>query len=180
MAMVVVGGSGRGAGKTALICGLIAALPEFGWTAVKITSHSHGKPGPVWEETEAGQGTDTARYLDAGARRSFLMTATDAELGPMLTEILQNGSATGHFIFESNRMLRHLHPDLCLAVAGGLESEQKQSFPEVLKRMDAMVQLADEDRVLFAGQGNRPVFHLASFQRISPPMLAWMRERLHP
>ena len=32
MAIIVVGGSGRGAGKTALVCGLIRALPEIRWT----------------------------------------------------------------------------------------------------------------------------------------------------
>jgi len=75
MAIVVVGGSGRGVGKTALVCGLIAALPEFNWTAIKITGHDHGQPKPVWEETQPGQGTDTARFLAAGAR--FIGTNPD-------------------------------------------------------------------------------------------------------
>ena len=43
MAMIVVGGGGRGAGKTALMCGLMRALPEIPWTAMKITTHEHGK-----------------------------------------------------------------------------------------------------------------------------------------
>ena len=51
MAIIVVGGSNRGAGKTALVCGLIAALPEFHWIAVKVTDHDHGQPSPIWEET---------------------------------------------------------------------------------------------------------------------------------
>ena len=75
MAIIVVGGSSRGVGKTALVCGLIASLPEFRWTAVKITGHKHGKPEPVWEETTAGQGSDTARYLAAGARWALLVSA---------------------------------------------------------------------------------------------------------
>jgi hypothetical protein len=41
MAIIVVGGSNRGVGKTSLVCGLIAALPEYRWTAVKITTHDH-------------------------------------------------------------------------------------------------------------------------------------------
>jgi hypothetical protein len=44
MAIIVVGGSNRGVGKTALVCGLIAALPEYRWTAVKITAHDHPQP----------------------------------------------------------------------------------------------------------------------------------------
>jgi hypothetical protein len=49
MAVIVVGGGGRGAGKTALVCGLMRALPEIKWTAVKITTHEHGKETPIWE-----------------------------------------------------------------------------------------------------------------------------------
>ncbi len=179
MVTIVIGGSGRGVGKTALVCGLIGALPEFGWTAVKITSHGHGKDPQVWEEAEAGQGTDTARYLAAGARRAFLITAEDDELESIVTQFSEKQPPAEHLIFESNRILRHLHPDLCLAVTGGRASEQKPSFAEVLKRMDAMVQLAEADRVLFVTPFERPRFHLASFQRISPQMLAWLRERLH-
>ena len=44
MAIIVVGGSNRGVGKTALVCGLIAALPDYQWTAVKITTHDHPQP----------------------------------------------------------------------------------------------------------------------------------------
>ncbi len=44
MAIIVVGGSNRGVGKTALVCALIAALTEYRWTAVKITTHDHKQP----------------------------------------------------------------------------------------------------------------------------------------
>ena len=54
MAIIVVCGSGRGVGKTALVCGLIAALPELRWTAWKITSHAarHG-PQPIYVKRPA-------------------------------------------------------------------------------------------------------------------------------
>src|SRR5208282_1655489 len=96
MAIIVVGGSSRGVGKTALVCGLIAALPEFRWTAVKITTHDYGKPKPIWEETRAGQETDSARYLAAGAERAFLATASmrvyppGPDLLPVLDELWPN------------------------------------------------------------------------------------------
>jgi tRNA A37 threonylcarbamoyladenosine biosynthesis protein TsaE len=37
MSIVVVEGSAKGAGKTTLVCGLIAALDRLRWTAVKST-----------------------------------------------------------------------------------------------------------------------------------------------
>ena len=39
MAVVVVGGQSRKVGKTSVVCGLIAALPEMRWTAIKLTQH---------------------------------------------------------------------------------------------------------------------------------------------
>src|SRR5208282_4039333 len=102
MAVIVVGGGGRGAGKTALVCGLMRALPEISWTAVKITTHEHGKASPIWEETTPGETTDTARYLAAGARRALLVTAGDGAteldagaLGPIVESILRECPAPG-------------------------------------------------------------------------------------
>ena len=175
MAIIVVGGSSRKIGKTALVCGLIRALPEFAWTAVKITSHGHGHAQPVWEETIAGQGTDTARYLAAGARRALLVIASDDALASIVQQILRESAPAGCLIFESNRILQHLRPDLCLAVASSLEGERKSSFEIVEQRMDALVELAGHDHVITS---EKLAFHLASLDRISPPMAAWLRERL--
>ena len=93
MVVIVVGGSGRGAGKTALVCGLMRALPEIPWTAIKVTNHEHGKPTPIWEETAPGEGTDTSRYLSAGARRALLVTADDNALGSLVQQASSRVSA---------------------------------------------------------------------------------------
>ena len=42
MAILVIGGHSRSVGKTSVVAGLIAALPERRWTAVKITQFGHG------------------------------------------------------------------------------------------------------------------------------------------
>jgi len=175
MAIIVVGGGGRGVGKTALICGLIRALPEISWTAIKVTSHAHDKPTPIWEETAAGRETDTARYLAAGAKRALLVTADDEALAAIVKEILRDDRSSGGVIFESNRVLRCLDADLCLAAALRPEGERKPSFDLVEHRMDALVELAGHDHMI---AGERLNFHLASLERISAPMVAWLRERL--
>lgn len=171
--MLVVAGSGRGVGKTTLVCGLLAALPEFHWTAVKITSHAHGKSSLIWEETAPGQGTDTARYLAAGAQHAFLLTAGDAEL-PGRTRELQTKAGPGpNLIFESNRILDCVQPDLCLAVEGS--GEQKPSFLRIAHRIDARVMRADRDQM--AGE-TEPRFELADLGEISAAMQQWLRARL--
>jgi hypothetical protein len=175
MAIVAVGGSGRGVGKTALVCGLIAVLPEFQWTAIKITRHDHGQPKPVWEETEPGQGNDTARFLAAGARHALMVTAQPEEQEQIVLPLLQPFlEPQQNLILESNSILRILKPDLCLGVEGG-GTEQKASFGVVMERADALVMLADRDG---AAEGPRPLFRLAAMERISPAMLDWLRGRL--
>ena len=176
MAIVVVGGSGRNVGKTSLICELIAALPEFRWTAVKITSHAHGARDAVWEETAAGQDTDTARYLAAGARRAFLVTAGDEELpiGEMQAAI---GSDT-NVIFESNRIAGALKPNLCIGVLGGSAMESKPSFEPFYQNADAFVIPVDWDAGRLQLLSLAKLFRLPNFDRVSHEMLDWLRARL--
>jgi hypothetical protein len=194
MAIIVVGGSTRGAGKTSLVCGLIAALSEFRWTAVKITTHDHGHHAPIWEETHAGDETDTARYLAAGAARAFLATpplasrTAQPELSPLLDQLWPNFGRGTNLIFESNSVVHHVNPNVCLMIHAGPKRElplpeRKPSFVAAVAHADAMVALAHQDRInpeglRLPGQDPKPIFHLASLGRISPPMLAWIRPRL--
>ena len=86
MAVVVIGGHSRNIGKTSVVASLIARLPQYHWTAFKITQYGHGfctangEPCDcqtddhtlaVSEERSCTSGTDTARFLAAGAERSI-------------------------------------------------------------------------------------------------------------
>ncbi len=42
MPILVIGGHTRSVGKTSVVAGLISALPEFHWTALKVTQYGHG------------------------------------------------------------------------------------------------------------------------------------------
>ena len=196
MAIIVVGGSTRGAGKTTLVCGLIAALPEFRWTAVKITTHEHGYPTPIWEETHPGDETDTARYLAAGAKRAFLATApvrdqaSEPDLPGVLDELWPNFGRGTNLIFKSNSVVHHVRPNVCLMIHAGpkrelLLPERKPSFIAAVGHADAMVALSSVDEVIqdglcLPGHPPKPIFHLAALERIPPPMLAWLRPLLDP
>jgi hypothetical protein len=179
VAIVVVGGSGRGVGKRALVCGLIAALTEFCWTAIKISTHEHGKSKPFWEETTAGTETDTARYLAAGAERAFLATVEGDEQGVIVRGLMDAQGLGAHLIFESNQVLNYVQPELCLAVHGGLDRARcKPSFSHVVRRADAIVAHSDADRMLGGDAASKPIFHLADLGKISPEMLGWVRLKL--
>jgi len=181
MAILVIGGSGRGAGKTALVCGLLAALPERDWIAVKIAGHAHGVAQPVWEETAAGRGTDTARFLAAGARRAFLLTAVDdAGMQSALVGLSERVEPGANLIFESNRVLDFVKADVCLMVVGGVES--KSSSIAAIRRADAIVVGDEGDGLRDAGGPlpieAQPVFRLEQFELPSPALAKWIRSRL--
>jgi dethiobiotin synthetase len=42
MAIIFIGGHSRNVGKTSVVAGLIATLPERRWTSMKITQFGHG------------------------------------------------------------------------------------------------------------------------------------------
>ena len=187
MATIVVGGSGRGVGKTALVCGLIAALPELAFAAVKITTHEHGYGGPILEETPTGRQmeSDTARYLAAGARRALLVSASEDDIAERVGELRAMLGDGANVIFESNRIVDYLEPDLCLGVlqagelAEGSRLSIKASFRKVLSRADALVARGNVDLVEAEPAAAKPLFRLADLERISPEMVDWVRSALH-
>jgi molybdopterin-guanine dinucleotide biosynthesis protein len=97
--IVVVGGTARNAGKTTVICEIIAATREAQWTALKISSHEH-------EPSDYG---DTERYLEAGAARASIVDEYRAE------------TSDRNIIVESNSVMDTLTPDLFVFVDGGGE-----------------------------------------------------------
>lgn len=108
---MVVAGSGKKVGKTAVACQIIAATREACWIAIKITSHWHG--ASPREEQEVSVLHDTGRFLAAGAHRSFLICASGSEIALHLQDI-----PPGNWIIESNSAAAALHPDITLFVTG--------------------------------------------------------------
>ena len=104
--LVVVGGHTRSIGKTQLVCDVIRAFPRVEWIAGKITQYGHGVCATNGEncdcaptehvcaldwETQADSGTDSARFLAAGAKRSFWLRTKQGYLAeglPLLREAL--------------------------------------------------------------------------------------------
>ena len=175
MATVVIGGSGAGVGKTTFACALLAALPEFHWTGLKITSHAQGLPEPIFEERVAGRYSDTARYLVAGARRALLMTAREAEL-PLDAMEMACG-CDPYVLIESNRIIEYLLPDVCLAVIGDGE-ETKLSFAALLHHADAVVARSQSALDRFQLPAAACQFCLKDLNRVPPELTVWLRGRL--
>lgn len=179
--LIVVGGHTRSIGKTQLVCDVIRAFPRVEWIAGKITQYGHGVCARNGEncdcapdehvcaldwETQADTGTDSARFLQAGAKRSFWLRTKQGYLAgglPLLREALREiesdesedavplesedqGSQIEAederpraLIVESNSLMQFVRPSLYFAVVDPLKDDFKESAQMALDRAHALV-----------------------------------------
>ena len=170
--LIVVGGHTRSIGKTQLVCDVISAFPQVKWIAGKITQYGHGVCAQNGEncdcapdehvcainwETQANTGTDSSRFLAAGARRSFWLRTKQGFLAeglPLLRVAVQQTIEPGatelpSIIVESNSLLQFLKPSLYFAVLDPTREDFKDSARTALDRADALVLRGSADA--FAG-----------------------------
>ncbi|MBV8630834.1 MAG: hypothetical protein JOZ83_07920 [Silvibacterium sp.] len=154
MAVIVVGGHSRSVGKTSVVAGLIARLPEFHWTALKITQYGHGfctadgtpcdcqtddHTIAISAERDPNTGTDSARFLAAGAARSLWVRTRQGMLAEAMSRIRKEIAAAENAIIESNSVMQFLRPDLYLMVLDQGTADFKDSARLYLDRADAIL-----------------------------------------
>jgi hypothetical protein len=165
--LIVVGGHTRSIGKTQLVCDVIRAFPEQNWIAGKITQYGHGVCAQNGENCDCAPdehsyaiswekspetGTDSSRFLAAGAKRAFWLRTKQGFLAeglPLLRQALsevvsQHSAATETIpeptlIVESNSLLQFVQPSLYFAVLDSTRDDFKDSARAVLDRADALV-----------------------------------------
>ena len=152
--IVAVGGHSRNIGKTAVLCGIIAGLPELNWTAVKLTQYGHGlcsRPGDpcqcfdprqpiaISEQLAPDPGTDSGRYLVAGARRAFWLRTPMGRLAEAMPGFREIVASSGNLIVESNSLLGLFRPDLYVMVVDGAVADFKPSSLKFFDRASIVV-----------------------------------------
>ena len=198
MSLVIIGGHSRSVGKTSVVAGLIAALPEFNWTALKITQYGHGicsadgKPchcatddhtRAITEEHDRSGESDTSRFLVAGARHSIWVRTRQGMLGQAMPDIQRRIAGAENVIMESNSILRVLQPDLYLTVLDAGTEDFKDSARDFFDRADAIILHRSEgaarwNSVSLDQIGERPVFLIEPPAYVTPEIVSFVRERL--
>jgi len=198
MAIVVVGGHSRSVGKTSVVAGLIAALPEFHWTAMKITQYGHGicsadgklchcatddHSWAVSEERDRGGESDSSRFLISGAMRSLWVRTRQGMLAEAMPRVRKELAAAENAILESNSIMRFLRPDLYLTVLDMATADFKASARQFLDRADAVILNGEADHVAWNGVSLKPVagkpmFHIEPPQYVTAELVEFVRQKI--
>jgi hypothetical protein len=198
MALIVIGGHSRSVGKTSVVAGLIAALPEFQWTAVKITQYGHGicsangeacdcattdHSWAISEERDRSEESDTSRFLVAGAVQALWVRTEQGRLAEAMPALRRRLEGARNVIIESNSVLKFLRPDLYLTVLDPSTADFKNSAREFLDRAHAVILHeasggAAWQAVSLKPVADRPIFRIEPPNYVSPEIVKFVRESL--
>ena len=199
MAIVVVGGHSRSVGKTSVVAGLISAIPERRWTAVKITQYGHGicsangedcdcatadHSWAMTEESDRSGISDTSRFLVAGAERSLWVRTRQGNLAEAMPSLRQALEDAADVIIESNSVMKFVRPDLYLTVLDYETVDFKPSAREYLDLASAVI-LHEPAEAMPAWSGvslkliaGKPVFRVRPPQYVSEDVIEFVRAKL--
>jgi hypothetical protein len=197
VAFIVIGGHSRSVGKTSVVAGLISALREFDWTAVKITQYGHGvcsanglpcdcatadHSWAISEERDRSGGSDTSRFLVAGAARALWVRTEQGRLAEAMPSLRQHLERTPNVILESNSVLKFLKPDLYLTVLDPATADFKDSAREFLDRADGIILHHSHDSewqaVSLKPVAGRPLFRIKPPAYLTPEIVEFVRSNL--
>ena len=200
MAIVVIGGHSRSVGKTSVVAGLISALREYDWTAVKITQYGHGVCSAIgapcdcatadhtWaisEEKDRSGESDTSRFLVAGAARALWVRTEQGRLAEAMPALRQRLERWRHVMVESNSVLKFMRPDLYLTVLDPGTEDFKTSAREFLDRAGAVILHDSSKAASLAWQGvslkpvaERPVFRITPPPYVTAEIVEFVRSRI--
>jgi hypothetical protein len=199
MAIIIIGGHSRNLGKTSVVAGLIAALPEYNWTALKITQYGHGvcsadgepchcatddHSWAISEEQDRSGKSDTSRFLAAGAVRAWWVRTEQGRLAEAMPVVRRKLAECQNAILESNSVLKFLRPDLYLTVLDPATSDFKKSAQGFMDRADAVIlhesktQAAAWRDISMKPVAGRPLFRISPPQYVTPQIVEFVREKL--
>jgi hypothetical protein len=201
MPLIVIGGHSRNVGKTSVVAGLIAALRDYNWTALKITQYGHGvcsvdgepchcatddHSWSISEEKDRSGESDTSRFLVAGATRAWWVRTQQGRLAEAVPTIRRKLAEAENVILESNSILKFVRPDLYLSVLDPATEDFKKSAQEFLDLADAVVLHEGAGKPLWDGvslkpTAGRPIFRICPPQYVTAEMVEFVRGKLtHP
>lgn len=179
MKIVGISGGGSGSGKTSLVTAFLGVLP--GWGALKTS------PGRDYEIVTdprklLSPGTDTRRYIDAGAARAAWLLARAPLRPDAAAEALAAFAGCAGLLIEGGSLAEPFSPARRYVVVRAGAAAVKPAALSAIERADGVVAnvprgtpAEDETRLLEAiarAAARTPVFRIDVMQRDDP---GWTR-----
>ncbi len=202
MSLIVIGGHTRNVGKTSLMAGLVSALRQRNWTAVKISQYGHGvcsvngktcncaveeHPWAITQVYDREGDSDTSRFLAAGAAKALWVRCKQGRLEEAMPAFRERIAGDENVIIESNSVVGFLQPDVYLTVLDFAIADFKESARRYLQQADAVV-LHDPSanghkepawtQVSPAQLAGRPIFYIAPPPYITPEIVEFVRQKI--
>ncbi len=198
MALIVIGGHSRSVGKTSVVAGLISALPEYNWTALKITQYGHGVCSMNGEPCHCATDDHSWAISEERSLRKIRQLALSRRgRGPGMVGADRAGASGGgharaagkagrieNAILESNSILEFLRPDLYLTVLDPATADFKKSAQEFLDRADAVILHETQAKTpawretSLKPVAQRPVFRISPPPYVTPQIIEFIRLKL--
>ena len=204
MSLIVIGGHTRNVGKTSLMAGLISALRERHWTAVKISQYGHGvcsvdgkpcacqveeHPWAITQVYDREGDSDTSRFLAAGAAKGLWVRCQQGRMAEVMPELQRRMANDENVIIESNSVLGFLRPDLYLTILDFAVADFKESARRYLDRAHAVVlhdpaanshQEPAWERVSRAQLAGKSIFYITPPPYITTEIVDFVRQKIGP
>ena len=188
MPVITVSGHSRKVGKTSIVEGLISALPEYDWTALKVSSHRHSgdsaKDFAVTEETNRDGGNDTSRFLKAGACHAFwIRTGRIETVIPTVQTFINDAH---HLVIEGNSILDFIAADFSILVLNCGVAEFKESARGIIPRADAFILIREKanftewENLLESAPKSTHLFEIVDPKIFPPALTELLRSLLTP
>ncbi|MEW5818409.1 MAG: NTP transferase domain-containing protein [Spirochaetota bacterium] len=152
--MLLIGASGRNAGKTELACKIISQFAAaYSITGIKVTTiregESHcprGQEGcgicgsisgnfDIIEETGRRNEKDTARLLKAGAKKVYWLKVKSSFLEAGIRTLIESEEPGTLFLCESNSLRTVVVPGVFLQISGGQSGGKKAEIKASARRV---------------------------------------------
>jgi molybdopterin-guanine dinucleotide biosynthesis protein len=204
MSLIVIGGHTRNVGKTSLMAGLISALRERNWTAIKISQYGHGvcsvdgkpcacqveeHPWAITQVYDSGGDSDTSRFLAGGAARALWVRCQQGRLEEAMPALRERIAGHENVIIESNSVVGFLRPDMYLTMLDFAVADFKESARRYLERADAVVlhnpaanghKEPAWTKVSRGQLAGKPIFYITPPPYITSEIVDFVRQKIGP
>jgi len=187
MTILTVSGHARKTGKTTVAEGLIAAFPQCGWAALKISSHWHSTTLEnylIIEEQSREGLNDTSRFLAAGAKRAWWARVREGQMEAAMPEARKLLESEPFILIEGNEILDFISADFRILVLNDAVAEFKKSARRILQQADALLTIRNPTEATFRREvvdfpAATPFFETDDPKVLPSELLRLIRSRLH-